>query len=149
VKLPVVFKGAAEQQAELESFVAGCLDEYQLNTVADVRQVLMAGVAYVRLMYSGASIEPKDADYFSRIVDRHLRNLRATPKEQAAGRHEGDPPGVTDPGKLLAAGIGVGGFLERARQAMGGMALKKLAAGEEIEQVGGQPVDTAAPDPFS
>lgn len=75
-----------DRQRELERFVADCLKTYDLNDAADLRQTLLSGIAFVRLQFEGATMKPQEVDMLSRVVDRHLRNLRATPKEQAAGK---------------------------------------------------------------
>lgn len=159
VVVPEVFPKDKDRQRALEGYVAEIYRDYAgLNTGADLRQILMAGAAYVRLLYDGASLDPKDMDFLSKIVDRHLRNLRATPKEIADGQSKGnrDAAGLG----ALAAAAGVGALLERVRATMTPGQLKALRAGGAPQGLGvgaiGAPGagievaqdDDQAPDPF-
>ncbi len=123
-KVHKVFK-KEDRQAELERYVERILVEYGLNQSADLRQVLLSGIAYVRLLFDGPTLEPKDLDYLSRVVDRHLRNLRATPKEQQEARSTGDrESNLPGPSGLQAAAI-----LERVRVSLSASQLQALAGG--------------------
>lgn len=148
------------KQAELERYVGSLLDEYQLNETADLRQIILSGVAYVRLLYDGPTMEPRDLDYLSRVVDRHLRNLRATPKEQA-----GPAGGPAADAGVLGAGVAIGSLMERVRLALSPAQLTRLAqggppdgrsagrgasgsAGRAVEIQEAEELRPAAPDPF-
>lgn len=159
VLVPLVFAQDKDRQRALEGYVAEIYRDYAgLNTGADLRQILMAGAAYVRLLYDGATLDPKAMDFLSKIVDRHLRNLRATPKEIADGQSKGnrDAAGLG----ALAAAAGVGALLERVRATMTPGQLKALRAGGAPQGLGvgaiGAPGagtevaqdDDQAPDPF-
>jgi hypothetical protein len=159
VVVPEVFPKDKDRQRALEAYVAEIYRDYVgLNTGADLRQILVAGAAYVRLVYDCASMEPKALDFLSKIVDRHLRNLRATPKEIADGQSKGnrDAAGLG----ALAAAAGVGALLERVRATMTPGQLKALRAGGAPQGLGvgaigapGAGVEVAqddeqAPDPF-
>jgi hypothetical protein len=158
VVVPAVFTDPA-WQAALVGYVAEIYRDYAgLNTGADLRQILMAGSAYIRLVYGCAALEPKDLDFLSKIVDRHLRNLKATPKEIADGQSKGnrDAAGLG----ALAAAAGVGALLERVRATLTPGQLKALRAGGAPQGLGvgaigapGAGVEVAqddgqAPDPF-
>ena len=117
-----------DRQAELEKYVATVSREYALNEAADLRQAILSGVAYVRLLFDGATMEPKEMDMLSRVVDRHLRNLRATPKEQAAGKVPGGPAEATG---LLGAGMMPAGILERVRLALTPTQVRELTQGRQ------------------
>ena len=146
------------QQAELEKYVASILNEYDLNETADLRQIVLSGIAYVRLLYDGAKMEPKEMEHLSRIVDRHLRNLRATPREQSGGK----TPGAGGSGDL-ANGLVLGTLLERVRGALSPAQLASIAGGKPTRlgkgtladsgSVTPEPADVeilgnSAPDPF-
>ncbi len=119
-----VFK-QEDRQAELERYVERIMVEYGLNQSADLRQVLLSGIAYVRLVFDGPILEPKDLEHLSRVVDRHLRNLRATPKEQQEARSTGDrDSNLPGPSGLQAAAI-----LERVRVSLSASQLQALAGG--------------------
>lgn len=127
VAVPALFQDPAWQQA-LVGFVAEIYRDYTgLNTGADLRQILAAGAAHVRLVFGTESLDPKDIELLSRVVDRHLRALRATPKEQEAGRTGKDGKGGGT--GLLAAGMGVGALLERVRGVLTPGQLRALAGG--------------------
>jgi hypothetical protein len=164
VAVPLVFAKDKDRQRALEGYVAEIYRDYAgLNTGADLRQILMAGASYVRLVYDGATMEPKAMDFLSKIVDRHLRNLKATPKEIADGQAKGnmDAAGLG----ALAAAAGVGALLERVRATMTPGQMKALraggaprglgleamgapGAGVEVAQADGDQADDQAPDPF-
>ena len=150
-----------DRQAELERYVGSLLEEYGLNETADLRQIILSGVAYVRLLHEGPTMEPRDVDYLSRVVDRHLRNLRATPKEQAGPA--GGPP--ADAG-VLGAGVAIGSLMERVRLALSPAQLAGLArgaqpgargpdrgagrpAGRSVEVQEAEELGPVAPDPFA
>ncbi|MDP2361970.1 MAG: hypothetical protein Q8O14_14675 [bacterium] len=125
VVVPEVFAKEKDRQRALEGYVAEVYRDYAgLNTGADLRQILVAGAAYVRLLYDGAALDPKAMDFLSKIVDRHLRNLKATPKEQGGG-DKGKGAGLG----ALAAAAGVGALLERVRGVLTPGQLKALQAG--------------------
>ncbi len=129
VAVPALFQDPAWQTA-LVGFVAELYRDYAgLNTGADLRQILAAGAAHVRLTYGIEALDPKDSELLSRVVDRHLRNLRATPKEQEAGRTGKDGQGALG---ALAAGVQVGALLERVRGALSPAQRRALAAGRPI-----------------
>ncbi|MFA7331973.1 MAG: hypothetical protein WC326_12965 [Candidatus Delongbacteria bacterium] len=129
VVVPSLFQDPA-WQLSLVGFVADIYRDYAgLNKGADLRQILAAGAAHVRLTYGMEALEPKDIELLSRVVDRHLRNLRATPKEQEAGRAGKDGKGALG---ALAAGVQVGALLERVRGALSPAQRRALAAGRPI-----------------
>ena len=129
VAVPALFQDPAWQQA-LVGFVAEIYRDYTgLNTGADLRQILAAGAAHVRLVFGTESLDPKDIELLSRVVDRHLRALRATPKEQEAGRTGKDGKGAQG---LLVAGMQVGALLERVRGALSPAQRQALAAGRPV-----------------
>lgn len=129
VAVPTLFQDATWQQA-LVGFVAEIYRDYTgLNTGADLRQILAAGAAHVRLVFGTESLDPKDIELLSRVVDRHLRALRATPKEQEAGRTGKDGKGAQG---LLVAGMQVGALLERVRGALSPAQRRAMAAGRPI-----------------
>jgi hypothetical protein len=128
VSVPALFQDPAWQFSLVE-FVADLYRDYAgLNTGADLRQILAAGAAHVRLTYGMEALDPKDIELLSRVVDRHLRNLRATPKEQEA-RTGKDGKGAQG---VLAAGMQVGALLERVRGALSPAQRSALAAGRPI-----------------
>ncbi|MDP2360605.1 MAG: hypothetical protein Q8O14_07615 [bacterium] len=128
VVVPTVFPKDQDRQRALEGYVAEIYRDYTgLNTGADLRQILVAGAAYVRLVHDCATMEPKALDFLSKIVDRHLRNLKATPKEIADGQARGVKGGAQL--GALAAAAGVGALLERVRATMTPGQLKALQAG--------------------
>ncbi len=134
VAVPTLFQDATWQQA-LVGFVAEIYRDYTgLNTGADLRQILAAGAAHVRLVFGTESLDPKDIELLSRVVDRHLRALRATPKEQEAGRTGKDGKGAQG---LLVAGMQVGALLERVRGALSPAQRHALAAGRPVAGGGG------------
>jgi hypothetical protein len=129
VRVPALFQDPTWQNA-LTWFVAEIYRDYTgLNTGADLRQILAAGAAHVRLVFGTETLDPKDIELLSRVVDRHLRNLRATPKEQEASK---TGKGGKDGSALLAAGMGVGALLERVRGALSPAQRRALAAGRPI-----------------
>lgn len=129
VAVPPLFQDPAWQQA-LVGFVAEIYRDYVgLNTGADLRQIVAAGAAHVRLTYGMESLDPKDIELLSRVVDRHLRNLRATPKEQEASRTGKEGKGAAG---ALVAGMQVGALLERVRGALTPAQRQALAAGRAI-----------------
>ena len=129
VRVPALFQDPAWQSA-LTWFVAEIYRDYTgLNTGADLRQILAAGAAHVRLVFGTESLDPKDIELLSRVVDRHLRNLRATPKEQEAGKTGKGGKGAEG---LLMAGVQVGALLERVRGALSPAQRRALAAGRTI-----------------
>lgn len=152
-----VFK-QEDRQRELEKYISSILEEYQLNEAADLRQVILSGVAYVRLLFDGGTKEPREMDYLSRIVDRHLRNLRATPKERAAptGHAGGIVPGGDQQGLVNGAALGM--FFERVRGVLSPAELAKVASGGQVRMAApAQALDVAdevenegdlTPDPF-
>jgi len=148
VAVPALFQDPAWQRS-LVGFVADIYRDYTgLNTGADLRQILAAGAAHVRLTYGMEALDPKDIELLSRVVDRHLRNLRATPKEQEASRTGKDGKG--GPG-LLAAGMQVGALLERVRGALSPAQMRALAGGRSIAgaeslQARGPALAVAEPD---
>lgn len=121
-----------DRQLELERYVARIMVEYALNETADLRQVVLSGIAYVRLLFDGATMEAKELEMLSRVVDRHLRNLRATPAAQAAGKTP-----CTGEGGLPAPGMMPAAILERVRLA--------LTPGQVAAMVGGRGLDQQAP----
>jgi len=128
VVVPALFQDPAWQLA-LTWFVAEVYRDYVgLNTGADLRQIVAAGAAHVRLTYGMESLDPKDIELLSRVVDRHLRNLRATPKEQEA---KGGKGGKDGPG-LLATGVQVGALLERVRGVLTPAQMRALSGGRPI-----------------
>lgn len=154
LKVHKVFK-EEDQQRELEKYIASILTEYDLNETADLRQIVLSGIAYVRLLFQGAMMDAKDMDNMSRVVDRHLRNLRATPKEQTAGK----TPGSGGSGDL-ANGLVLGTLLERVRGALTPAQLAAAAQGKQPRLSKGTVADSApdtaeveileepGPDPF-
>jgi len=143
VAVPALFQDATWQQA-LVGFVAEIYRDYTgLNTGADLRQILAAGAAHVRLVFGTESLDPKDIELLSRVVDRHLRALRATPKEQEAGRTGKDGKGAQG---LLVAGMQVGALLERVRGALSPAQRHALAAGNPVAGAGAAaPLGPAVP----
>ncbi len=129
-KLHKVFK-QEDRQAELDRYVGRILVEYGLNQSADLRQVLLSGIAYVRLLFEGATMDPRELDYLSRVVDRHLRNLRATPKEQAATK--GDGASGADPQGLLPSGQQPSAILERVRLSLTAGQVQDLVSGRGLK----------------
>lgn len=128
VAVPALFQDPAWQLA-LTWFVAEVYRDYVgLNTGADLRQIVAAGAAHVRLTYGMECLDPKDIELLSRVVDRHLRNLRATPKEQEskAGKGGKDGPG------LLATGVQVGALLERVRGVLTPAQMRALSGGRPV-----------------
>jgi hypothetical protein len=95
-----------------------------LNDAADLRQTLLSGIAFVRLQFEGATMKPQEVDMLSRVVDRHLRNLRATPKEQAAGKTTPGGGTPVGPGMMPAA------ILERVRLALTPGQVSAMIAGQ-------------------
>jgi hypothetical protein len=162
VAVPQVFRDPAWQHA-LVGFVAELYRDYQgLNTGADLRQILAAGATHVRLLFGTEGLDPKDIELLSRVVDRHLRNLRATPKEQEASK--AGKRGEGEAG-LLAAGMGVGALLERVRGVLTPGQMRALAGGRRAQGLGAPPIgqevglaadeaglaeddEDQAPDPF-
>lgn len=135
VVVPAVFLKDKDRQLALEAYVAEIYRDYVgLNTGADLRQILVAGAAYVRLVYDCASMEPKALDFLSKIVDRHLRNLKATPKEIADGQARGARGGAEL--GALAAAAGVGALLERVRGVLTPGQLQALAGGRAPQGLG-------------
>lgn len=145
------------RQLELERYVGSILREYELNEAADMRQTILSGIAYVKLLFDGATMAAKDMDAYSKVVDRHLRNLRATPKEQTSGRQG---PGDQDGGGALGAGIAVGALLQRVASVLTAPQVAALkqgrtpATGSRVEPDSGPlPAEAEvlapdAPDPF-
>lgn len=141
VVVPPLFQDPTWQQA-LVGFVAEIYRDYTgLNTGADLRQILAAGAAHVRLVFGTETLDPKDIELLSRVVDRHLRNLRATPKEQEAGRTGKD--GKSNGGNMLLAGVQVGALLERVRGALTPAQRRALAAGRPV--AGGEALQAHGP----
>lgn len=158
--LPQAFPSDPERQLALHNYVAEVYRDYTgLNTGTDLRQILVAGVAYVRLVFEGLTMEARDVDALSKVVDRHLRNLKATPKEIAAGEARGIKSGKEL--GALAAGVGVGALLERVRSVLTPSQLLAMATGKVPRGLGLERLDQAdagsveisqdedqAPDPF-
>ena len=140
VEVPVVF---SENQAQgwLVEYVREIQAEYGLNTAADLRQTILAGVAYVRILLGGSDMNTKDLNNCSLVVDRHLRNLRATPKEQRIGRSPG-----SDGDNALGAGMEVGALMERVRVALTPGQVADLASGRIRGRLKGILADSGAED---